>query len=81
VFFTLFRRENETRLMFADLRRWWSRPDRLTSLRVVYLVPLVLFALDFITFQMVSIWINLVFFALLMPTWFYARRTWRRERR
>ncbi len=67
--------------MLADLRRWWSRPDRLKSLRLVYLVPLAIFAIDFVTFEMVSIWVNLVIFAVLWPTTIYARRTWRRERR
>jgi hypothetical protein len=50
-------------------------------MRVVYLVPLVIFAIYAITFEMVSIWVNLAIFAVWWPTTIYARRTWRRERR
>jgi hypothetical protein len=74
-------RKRVLQLLRADLERWWSGPDRIKSMRAIYVAPLVLFAIQFVSVDSASIWVTAALGLAYTATALFALRSWWTRRR
>jgi hypothetical protein len=73
-------RRRVSQLFRSDLEHWWSTPNRIRSMRPVYLVPVALLVILFITFDSTPLWIIAALGLAFTASGRFALWTWWKQR-